>query len=192
MNESLLYHYLERISNLLRADERRSGSLFGLQPVQLEALHFLSRCNRYSNTPAGVTEFLSLTKGTVSQTLQVLEHKGYLEKVADAKDRRVVHLQVTATGRDALSKSMPPAQVSDALCALSEEQAALALWALKGLLQSLQNVHGGRSFGVCRTCRFCRDVNASEGVFQCGLTSDVLTSSDVKLICREHEAKGSD
>ena len=74
MKTEQIYEYLERIANLLRTDTRKLGVGKGLQPVQMEALHYLSCCNRYSNTPVAVSDYLGLTKGTVSQTLGVLEN----------------------------------------------------------------------------------------------------------------------
>ena len=81
MKTEPIYQYLERMANLLRTDTRRSMVEKGLQPVQLEALHYLSQCNRYSDTPAAVADFLGLTKGTVSQTLGLLENVGMIEKL---------------------------------------------------------------------------------------------------------------
>ena len=66
---------LERLAGLLRSESRKLLSEYGLQPVQFEALHYLSNCNRYSDTPMAVTEYLGQTKGSVSQTLKVLEKK---------------------------------------------------------------------------------------------------------------------
>ena len=86
----LLHEYIERISRLLQSEARNSGSDFNLQPIQLNALHFLRRANRYSNTPQGVTEYFGLTKGTVSQTLIALEKKGLISKNPDKKIGRVV------------------------------------------------------------------------------------------------------
>ena len=66
VNSNLIYDYVERLSELLRVDARRAGAAHGLLPVQLEALHYLSICNCYSDTPMAVTEYLGQTKGTVS------------------------------------------------------------------------------------------------------------------------------
>lgn len=76
MSAIALYDYLERLTSLMRAWSREQPLVAELQPVQLSALHYLARCNRYSDTPLGVTEYLGLTKGTVSQSLKVLEGGG--------------------------------------------------------------------------------------------------------------------
>ncbi|MFN2812475.1 MarR family winged helix-turn-helix transcriptional regulator, partial [Escherichia coli] len=75
---------------------------------QLSALHYLARCNRYSDTPLGVTEYLGLTKGTVSQSLKVLEGRGLISKLPDARDRRSVHLRLTDAGRALIEAVIPP------------------------------------------------------------------------------------
>ncbi|MCI0482724.1 MAG: MarR family transcriptional regulator, partial [Candidatus Dadabacteria bacterium] len=62
---------IERLGNLLRAEERAAGA--GLLPVHVRMLSYLSVCNRYSDTPAAVTEFAGATKGTSSQSIAVLE-----------------------------------------------------------------------------------------------------------------------
>ena len=71
-----IHSVLERLCNLLRVEARGQGASAGLLPIQLEALHYLAQCNRYSDTPQAVTDFLGQTKGTVSQTLKVLENRG--------------------------------------------------------------------------------------------------------------------
>lgn len=76
MSAIALYDYLERLTSLMRAWSREQPLVAELQSVQLSALHYLARCNRYSDTPLGVTEYLGLTKGTVSQSLKVLEGRG--------------------------------------------------------------------------------------------------------------------
>ena len=76
---------LERLNNLLRMEMRAFGLSYGLLPVQIEALTYLTRCNRYSDTPQAVTEYLGLTKGTVSQSLKVLEQKGFFGKFRTKK-----------------------------------------------------------------------------------------------------------
>ena len=70
-------------------------------------LHYLSVCNRYSDTPMAVTEYLGQTKGTVSQTLKVLEKKALLFKEPDKDDKRVMHLKLTEQGQAAVARQHP-------------------------------------------------------------------------------------
>ncbi|WP_163997093.1 MarR family winged helix-turn-helix transcriptional regulator [Pyxidicoccus caerfyrddinensis] len=180
-----LYSLLERLGNLLRTEERAAGLRHGLQPVHLQALRYLQSCNRYSNTPAALTEYLGLTKGTVSQTLLLLEEKGLLRKEADTEDRRVVHLHLTDAGRTVLKEAIPPALFKQALAGLPGGGEALEE-ALTGLLRGVQAANAQRSFGACSTCKHFR--REGPGRFRCGMTQEPLSREDSVLLCREHEA----
>ena len=186
MNSAMIHSYIERLSNLLRNEIRKSGVALGLQPVQIEALHYLSQCNRYSDSPMGVTDYLGQTKGTVSQSLKVLEKKGLITKVTDSKDRRVTHLRVSESGRAFLRNAVPSAMFAKLGDYLGAETEAEISAALKNLLLGIQQANGMKSFGVCHTCRHCRLLD--DGTHLCGLTREALSSADTQLICREHEA----
>ena len=184
MDNTLLYQLLERIGNLLRAEQRHVGNEWGLQEVHLQVLFYLSRCNRYSNTPIAVTDYLNATKGTISQSLKVLEKKGYIVKEADANDRRVVHLILTTEAQKLLKQVVPPSLFVDAVKELSHKQVKSLETQLSLLLRNLQKANQSRSFGVCHTCRFFL---REEDGFRCGLTQESLSDDDSLRICREHE-----
>src|SRR5690606_7815081 len=122
-------------------------------PVHLSALLYLSRANQYSNTPAGVTEYLGATKGTVSQSLALLQQRGLIAGTRDDKDRRVTHLELTAAGKRELAAQWPLPKVDRALADLPQEERTELERSLTRLLASLQKTNESRSFGVCHTCR---------------------------------------
>lgn len=177
------YELLERLSNLLRAEERRIGQERGLSSVHLHALGFLARANRYSDSVGALAEYLGITKGTASQTAGVLESRGLLAARRDASDARRVHLSPTAAGRELLAAVRPPPLLARALADLGGPSAELE-HQLEQLLRAVQRAAGSRAFGVCKTCRhFLRE----PGGFRCGLTREPLSPADSELICREQE-----
>jgi len=178
------YSLWERITTLQRTELRQAATKQGLKLVQLEALHYFSMCNRYSNTPGALTEFLSLTKGTVSQTIRALEQKGFIEKQVSKEDRRVVHCVLTEEGRDVVEEAYPPQLFEAAWDELRKQEGAKMVELFSSFLRNLQRHHGNRSFGQCQTCRHFR--REEEG-FRCGLTGEPLQASDSLKICREHE-----
>ena len=178
-----LFDYLERLNSLLRSWQRDDAQLSQVPAVQLSALRYLSLCNPYSDTVMGVTEYLGLTKGTVSQSLKALEAKGLIVKTQDVHDKRSVHLQLTDTARDLLDALLPP----DFLAAGEARMGARGgqLQTLLGeLLREVQRSADVPSFGLCRTCRFHQHV---DDLPFCGLTQEPLAPSDAALICREHQ-----
>ncbi len=175
---------LERLCNLLRMEMRQFGLKFGLQPVQIEALTYLTQCNRYSDTPQAVTEYLGLTKGTVSQSLKLLDQKGLLRKRQDKKDKRIVHLAPTAKGRKLIEQSIPAKGLEAALKMSHSLKGSGLEEGLRSTLHAMQRHNNRKTFAACHTCRFNQKL--SEG-FLCGLTNEPLSKQEIHMICREHE-----
>lgn len=179
-----IHDLIERLGNLVRADVRATCNAYGVRPVQLEALGFLARCNRYSDTPQAVAEYLGLTKGTVSQTLTVLEQKGLLRKLQDKNDKRVLHLKPTAKGHRLLELAIPAAALAAGITKLDKADTHAAVEALRLLLRSTQKANDLKTFATCHSCRFNQILKLD---YLCGLTQEPLTESDVMLLCREHQ-----
>ncbi len=182
MNDEL-FNLIERLANLLRQETRLEGQSLGLQPIQQEALYYLSTCNRYSDTTLAVTEFLGLTKGTVSQSLKILESKALIIKVKDKRDKRITHLKVTEAGHEFLMKTCPPQKFTDAITSLSIDEEFETKTLLKKVLSNYQQATGRTAFGVCKHCKFNR--KTSDGIL-CDLTKEALSRDDIMLICREY------
>lgn len=183
MTAPSIYESLERLSNLLRAEEREAGASQRLQPVQLSILLYLSRCNRYSNTPAAVTAYLGVTKGTASQSMMALVKRGFLEKTPDPADGRVARLRLTDAGRRIVEEASPPRAFREALGAMPAARRREIEGSLEELLREVLRSRGSEGFGVCRTCRhFLAEANR----FRCGLTGEPLEASESLQICREH------
>lgn len=170
---------IERLANLMATELRLAAAGHGLLAVHAHVLHYLARCNRYSNTAGALASYLGLTKGTISQSLSVLERRGLIVRRDDPADRRVVRLELTPEGSETAAVLFPPAPWR----LLDDEPEAAD--ALEELLRTLQRHHGGRSFGVCSSCRhFLRE---PAGGFRCALTREPLDARDAAMICREHE-----
>jgi MarR family transcriptional regulator, negative regulator of the multidrug operon emrRAB len=180
-----LIELLERLGNLLRTERRLGAHAAGLQPVHVQALAYLARCNRYSNTPAAVTAWLGTTKGTASQSLGVLERAGLVRRHIDVDDRRVARLQLTRKGKALVKQLLPLPEWEASARALDAEQARIAADGLETLLRARQAAQGWRSFGACHTCRHFR--REGGGKFRCGLTLEPLTADESAQICHEHE-----
>jgi DNA-binding MarR family transcriptional regulator len=179
-----LFDLIERMGALIRSEERKKCTLLGLQTVHLQALNYLSRCNKYSDTPAALTNYLGMTRGTVSNTLSLLEKKGYIKKTADVNDRRVVHLELLPEGQTILEQAKP-AELFIKAAAMMEKKEDITDYAtvFANTLTALQKANQTQSFGVCSTCHY---FTATDNGFLCGLTKQPLTQNDSEKICQEH------
>jgi len=183
MQDLNTFRLIERISNLLRSEERKKYAAIGLQPVHVQVLDYLATCNRFSDTPASVADYLGLTKGTVSQSLQVLERKGYIEKRQDKLDGRVVHLALSDSGNELLNDVKPLDVFEQAQQAVASKQYTSIEASLSAMLAELQKANNAKSFGVCHSC--VNFVQLQEN-YLCNLTQLPLSQFDAKKICREH------
>ncbi|MCH9684659.1 MAG: MarR family winged helix-turn-helix transcriptional regulator [Deltaproteobacteria bacterium] len=177
MTQSSLHYLLERVGNLLRERARSIATREGLKLAQLDALVYLSRANRYSDTTSGVVDYLGATKGSVSQTLTALERKKLVDRVPDPSDGRVNHCRPTSKGRRVAQEAFP----SELLEGRDRPELERELVSLLG---DMQRAHGGRGFGVCGTCVHFNRVGRGH---RCGLTGEPLTVPESRLLCREHE-----
>lgn len=174
-----LGHLVKRLSALHRNLIRKFALDEGLQPVHVEILHYLSLCNRYSNTTQALSEYLGQTKGSISQSLGFLEGHQFLKKHQDKKDERIFHLVLNEKGLSVVKN------LNQALSFKMEGNDHEKTF--KNILTNLQKDHQMRSFGICLTCRF--NENPGKDKFRCGLTGETLSEIDVQKICREHELK---
>jgi DNA-binding MarR family transcriptional regulator len=170
--------WLERLSSLHKSQMRQAANSEGMQVVHLEILNYLSLSNKYSNTAQAVSEYLGQTKGSISQSLKILEAEGYVERKPCAQDKRVTRLYLTKTGTSSLER------MSAYLMPNLEESAGDASH-IRSLLQKWQIKNKHKGFGQCQSCRFNRQLG--NGTFECGLTNEPLSAVEIRKICREHE-----
>ena len=105
MKSSTIFNLIEYIAALIRSEERKRCAELKLQLVHFQILKYLSLCNKYSDTSAAITNYLGLTRGTVSQSLILLEKRDLIKKNQDQMDKRVFHIQLLKIGINTLIKA---------------------------------------------------------------------------------------
>lgn len=171
---------LERIAALIQQSVRDDAARFGLLPMHVQVLAYLARANRYSDMPIAVAEYFGVTRGTVSQTLAVLERKGYVTKTADERHGKRVHLGLTPAGEAVLAGTW--VSRIDALLAGQSGLAQPLETVLRALLTGLQRLNGQQAFGVCRECAYFQKLRQGG---RCGLTGERLDGPQTQRLCRE-------
>jgi DNA-binding MarR family transcriptional regulator len=177
---------MERLSRLARAAEHEDG----LNPAQWEALRYLARANRLSNSPGALTRYLGATKGTISQTVIALERKGLVGKTVRENERRSVVLTLTEKGHEQLARD-PWLKLAGAIEELGDKtRRRLGKGLLTLLSQELQR-GSHASFGSCASCLFFRERGRDSdeaGPHLCMLIDQPLSEVETAKICIEHQA----
>lgn len=184
MRSPTVFDLIEYMAAVIRSEERRHCTALKLQLVHFQVLEYLSVCNKYSDTPAAITNYLGMTRGTVSQTLILLEKRELIEKRQDQVDKRVFHIQLLKKGFNIYHKAKPTELFEKAVKILEKNGM------IKGgedifvdALTALQKANDSQSFGICRSCK--NFTNTAAGFF-CELTQEALSKSDSEKICQEH------
>lgn len=172
---------LLRFARIIAAD----GYGRGLQPVQWHMLTYLAAANRFSRTAKAVTAWLGQTKGSVSQTIAVLEKKGLIARRRDGDDHRIVRLDLTAAGR-ALLDAPPASAAGTMLAVLPADERAHFMRLVTVMLVGTIARQGGRAFGQCHACRYFEPGGA--GGHHCAALDVALTDEDSRHICYEQVA----
>jgi MarR family transcriptional regulator, negative regulator of the multidrug operon emrRAB len=185
----VLLELIGRLGNLMRAEGRRVGGDEQLQAVHVEALMYLSRANRYSNTPQALAEYLGITKGTASQSLLLLDRRGLIERYQDDLDRRVVRLRLSTTGEQWIYDSQPQNGWQQATRNISPNRIRNAVSALRETLSTFQQDNEGSPFGTCASCQHFEKLSAR--AYRCGVMGDRLSGPETRKICWLFEERGS-
>ncbi len=175
---------LERLARVMRAREHDHG----LNPAQWEALRYLGRANRFSDSPGALTRYLGATKGTISQTLMALERKGLVSKSLRGTGRRSVRLALTDKGRGILAED-PWTLLANSAEELGGKTRRRLQRGLEELLEQELLRTGLASFGSCGSCRYFREGGRdgdAQGPHLCMAFEAPLSGEETVRICVAH------
>ncbi|KXW55992.1 MarR family winged helix-turn-helix transcriptional regulator [Ferrovum sp. PN-J185] len=188
-NPIALFDIVERLANVMRGEFRRIGGEEGLQPVHIQALLFLQQANRFSNTPQALSEYLNVTKGTVSQSLLLLDRHGLIERYQDDVDKRVVRLRLSLLGEAFLDETNPAGLWQSGAREISAHRIRYCVTVLRTILFEMQSINGGTPFGVCNNCIYYQ--RKSQRIHHCAWFGERLSGPETRKICREQAPKSS-
>ena len=184
MKSSTIFDLIEYIAALIRSEERKRCTELKLQLVHFQILKYLSICNKYSDTPAAITNYLGMTRGTVSQSLILLEKRDFIKKKQDQTDKRVFHIQLLKKGMSTLIKAKPTDLFKKTATILEKNSSIMGGKEIFiEALTALQKANNSHSFGICKTCK---NFTKKSTNFYCDLTQEILSQSDSEKICLEH------
>ncbi len=180
-----VFELIDMMATVIRSEERKKCTELKLQMTHFQVLEYLSTCNKYSDTPAAIANYFGMTRGTVSQTLILLEKKALIKKTQDINDKRVYHIQLLPAGLNLYQKAKPSALFNKA-CEILDQDSSITGQDEEIFIQTLtalQKANNSYSFGVCKTCH---NFSKKASDFYCKLTQETLSKEDSEKICQEH------
>lgn len=125
-----------RLANYLKKAIGKTFADFGLQPGEFDVLATLRRSGApYQLSPTELFKSMMVSSGTMTHRIDRLEKAGWVERIADVRDRRAMLIQLTEKGLSLIDEAVT-AHVANEHRILSALDAA-EREALVGLLRKL-------------------------------------------------------
>lgn len=96
----------EEFKRILESQFADIKQKYDLKTVDIEILLYLSYC-KDENTPSDIFRHIRINKGHISQGIDNLIAKGYIEPSHDLQDRRVTHYKINDSAREVLDAVIP-------------------------------------------------------------------------------------
>ena len=78
-------------------DKTNVGNKFGITGVQLMTLHFVKHNDNCKTSD--IANFLSVTPPDATRIVETLLKKGFVERINDEKDRRIIRIKIMSDGK---------------------------------------------------------------------------------------------
>ena len=135
--------YLVDVFNQMLDIEESSLAQSQFKDLSIKEMHAIEAIGMYhEHTTTEVSNILNVTVGTLTVAVNALVKKGYVERLKDAKDRRIVRLGLTSKGRlwYRLHRKFHEKLVKRTIEGMNEEEMAVLVKGLHNLYNFLHEV----------------------------------------------------
>ncbi|MGW5736212.1 MULTISPECIES: MarR family winged helix-turn-helix transcriptional regulator [Streptomyces] len=137
---------IKRADHLLSKGMKPVFAEHGLEFAEFDVLATLRRVGApHELTAGGLLKTAMVTSGAITNRLDKLERKGFIERHPDPADRRAIRVRLTEAGRDLVDRAVVDhvANEERMLSPLSQEDRKALHGALRRLLVALGDTHLG-------------------------------------------------
>lgn len=175
----------ERLSQVFRVLLWEKAKSYDLSPIQIQLLIFLRHHTENKATVSYLAKEFNLTKATISDTIKILEQKGYIVKAINAKDSRSYTIVLTVKGLEMVLLTEDFTNPLFDLIRSIPENEKFILW--KNISSIVEQLHKLQVINVQSTCHNCGYFLQQNGGNYCQLMNINLETNDIKLDCGDHK-----
>lgn len=178
---------LERISEAFKVLLWEKAKLFGLSPIQIQILIFISYHKSDFCKVSHLAREFNLTKPTISDAIRVLVKKGLVTKDLSDTDSRSYSIGLSNSGKTVLSETKNFANpIKDQLNGIEQIDLENLFMTLSKLIYKL-NQNG--ILTVQRICYGCQFYNKTGNRDYCSLLNKELLKIEIRLDCPEFKER---
>jgi DNA-binding MarR family transcriptional regulator len=121
-------------------DKTKIGNKFGITGVQLMALNFVKHNDNCKTSD--IANFLSVTPPDATRIVETLVKKGFVKRINDMKDRRIIRLKIIGNGKKVIEmiKQELILSFSKILEKMNEQDAKALLRGIKALSNAMKEL----------------------------------------------------
>lgn len=139
-DESVLNHILVELFNEILKTEEQCISCGDFKNITLKEIHLIEAVcnaeeNQSDNSATSIANALKITPGSLTTAVKLLEKKGYLLRKKDSRDKRIVRIISTESGRSVniIHKEFHKEMVEETLHNLSDGEKEVLIKALESV-----------------------------------------------------------
>ncbi len=179
---------LEQLATLVRAQAwRGEAGAPPLPPTQAQVLRMLAAAPRGLRARQ-VSERLSISPASLSDSLKAMEAKGWIRRTVDADDRRAWVVRLSRTGRSLAARLQHPGQgMAGLLQGLDSADVGALLRVTQLLVAEAQRQGMATGLRTCLGCRFFQPFaggDAGKPHF-CGFIGAAFGDAELRTDCAE-------
>ncbi|MGL4991775.1 MAG: MarR family winged helix-turn-helix transcriptional regulator [Sarcina sp.] len=136
--------YFRKAKKLYKGYVEKELKEFGLSQIEIEIIAYLNRYSK-NNTAKEIVEYLSLSKGMISRTLDSLIEKEIIELEKDKVDKRVLRLKLTEKSSDLVDKLEVSNKkfFEELITDIGEEKLDIFTEVLEDMIENLKDLETG-------------------------------------------------
>lgn len=180
---------LEQLSLLVRAQSWRQDGTPALPPTQAAVLRMLERPGTHLRA-GQIAERLGISAASLSDSLKALEARGWITRLPDPADRRIVRVQLTASGTQIAQQLHCPDQGMGRLVqSLSEADQGALLRVTQLLVHEAQQQGLATGLRTCLGCAFFRPFASGDAAKPhiCAYLNAPFGDAELRMDCPEQQ-----
>lgn len=127
LDEILLGMLCKAYSTIACSEDKLLKSMLGdtLSTKEFRTIDTIYKCNQKgNNTASKLAHSLGITMGTLTINIDRLIEKGYVQKIKNAKDKRITHIELTDKGKSLKLKhdKLLSSKIEDAIASLNNTE----------------------------------------------------------------------
>lgn len=177
---------LEKISQAFKVILWNENKKYGLSPIQLQIIVFLLSHNEEFRTISNLANEFNTTKASISDSVKLLEKKGFVYKEKNKNDSRVSTITLTEKSINIAKEISKFSEViANTVDKISPEKKVILL---ESLLEIIHELFNQNIISIQRMCFTCCYYNKSEdNNYFCSIMSKEIKSLNLEVDCNEYK-----